>query len=406
MDWKIKVGIYTGCMFFTASSYTMLVPFLPLYLLELGADEGNIGFWSAATFSVCFLVGGIMAPIWGHMADAHGQKAMATRAAFMLFIAYSSGGLVQTPLQLFLMRVLQGFSNGYLPAVLTIVSSIAPVRYLGTGLSLVQSSMLVGTISGPLIGGVLAHWFGYRASFFVAGAALLAVFIVTWFVPGDRTPRAERGPEPSQGLRADFRYAFGSREIRRIVVLFFVFSGVVVAVQPIMSLFIKELAPDAGDLALVAGIALSIPSVTGSLAAPLWGWFGQRRGYYLACLCGALGGGVFLAGQGLCSDIMQLYVISALQGLFIVGVSPSLNSQLSLCTPQSFRARAFGIMTMAGQFGSMVGPMVAGFVGFYFSLRCQFYLSGLMLVLIGLYVAWVRLHAPPPPPEPSHGAPE
>lgn len=389
MSWQFRVAIFTFCMLITSASYTSIVPFLPLYLLELGADENNIEWWSAITFAVCFLVGGIMAPIWGRLADLHGQKAMATRAALMLFIAYSSGGLVQTPMQLFMMRILQGFSNGYLPAVLTIVSSTAPVSRLGTSISLVQSAMLVGTVSGPLIGGLLAHVFGYRSSFFVAGAALFVVFLITYFMPKDK-PRQDGAIQSSvpkdQSLVQDFRFALGNREIRDLLGLFFVYSAIIIGIQPIMSLFIKDLSLDAEDLALIAGIVISVPSITGSIAAPLWGMFGQNRGYYLAMSITAFGAAIFLAAQGLSQSVDQLLVLGALQGLFVVGIMPSINSQLSLSTPQNFRARAFGIITMAGQFGSMVGPMVSGWVAYHFSIPTQFYLSGIVLMLMSVYV--------------------
>ena len=121
MSWRTRLGIFAFCIYFTSASYTMCVPFLPIYLLDLGASEDNIEFWSTIVFSVSFLIGGIMAPIWGRLADKNGQKTMAVRSSFMLFFAYTLGGLVTTPLQLFFMRVLQGFANGFLPSVLSMV---------------------------------------------------------------------------------------------------------------------------------------------------------------------------------------------------------------------------------------------------------------------------------------------
>ena len=159
----------------------MCVPFLPIYLLDLGASEDNIEFWSTIVFSVSFLIGGIMAPIWGRLADKNGQKTMAVRSSFMLFFAYTLGGLVTTPLQLFFMRVLQGFANGFLPSVLSMVSSLAPKDRLGPSLGVIQSAQLIGTVSGPIIGGSLAHFFGLRASFFIGSR----MFTVT-FLAGDK----------------------------------------------------------------------------------------------------------------------------------------------------------------------------------------------------------------------------
>ena len=54
MTWRTQLNISTLCIFFTSASFTMCVPFLPVYLLELGAPEDQIEFWSALTFAVTF----------------------------------------------------------------------------------------------------------------------------------------------------------------------------------------------------------------------------------------------------------------------------------------------------------------------------------------------------------------
>lgn len=61
-------------MFLVASGYTMVIPFLPLYLGELGVPDHEIALWTGLVFSSCFLVAGIMGPIWGKLADLGGKK--------------------------------------------------------------------------------------------------------------------------------------------------------------------------------------------------------------------------------------------------------------------------------------------------------------------------------------------
>lgn len=52
-------------MFLVSIGYTMVIPFLPLYLLEIGVPEESIALWTGIVFSSCFLVAGIMGPVWG-----------------------------------------------------------------------------------------------------------------------------------------------------------------------------------------------------------------------------------------------------------------------------------------------------------------------------------------------------
>ena len=250
----------------------MIVPFLPLYLLELGANQNNIEFWTAVIFSVSFFVGGVMAPLWGKLADKKGQKSMSVRSSAMLCIAYLCGGIVVSPLQLLGMRVLQGFANGYLPSVLSRVSSFSPTDKLGSSLGFIQSSQLVGTVSGPLIGGVLAHLFGMRSSFFIAGTFLLIVFLVTAFVPGEEIAKNNEKQEKSSIVN-DFKFTVKDKNLRELLSLFFLFSLVMLAIQPILSLYVGELIESREDMAFLCWNRLLFAFICRSIHCSFLGKF-------------------------------------------------------------------------------------------------------------------------------------
>ncbi len=384
MSWQAKLAVFTLCIFFTSASYTMLIPFLPLYLLELGADPDSIEQESALIFSISFLIGGIMAPIWGRLADEKGKKAMAVRAAVMLCIANTSGGIVQTPFQLLLMRIIQGFANGYLPTTLSIVSSFSPRERLGSSMSFIQSAQLTGTVSGPLLGGLLSTFFGLRMSFFVAGIFLALVTIITLFTPVKEDTPAQ--PEVRQGsLLSDIRRSFTEPAIRERLLICFTFKIVVLAIQPILTLYVAQLTGSFDNVTLMSGIACSLPPLAGALLSPFWGVLGQRRGYYFATAMALAGAGFFLFIQGFATSFTFLLLSSLGMGLFIVGVMPGINALLSLNTPPDFRGRGFGMMTMTGQFGAMFGPLLSAAVAVQFSLNAQFMLSGGILFLLSLY---------------------
>lgn len=75
--WKTTLVILTLSAVLMSLSYTMLIPFLPMYLIEeLGVDQSRANFWSGLVFSVSFLISGVMAPIWGAMADKRSRKLM------------------------------------------------------------------------------------------------------------------------------------------------------------------------------------------------------------------------------------------------------------------------------------------------------------------------------------------
>ena len=116
MNWRVVLAVLTCSTVLMSASYTMLIPFLPMYLIqELGVQTAEVNWWSSIIFAVSFLISGIFAPIWGAMSDKGSRKLMALRAASCLAITYFLGSIVQTPWQLFGVRVLQGLAAGLWP---------------------------------------------------------------------------------------------------------------------------------------------------------------------------------------------------------------------------------------------------------------------------------------------------
>ena len=53
MNWKVVLGLLTCNVLFMSASYTMLIPFLPLYLTsELGVADADVNLWAGTAFSV------------------------------------------------------------------------------------------------------------------------------------------------------------------------------------------------------------------------------------------------------------------------------------------------------------------------------------------------------------------
>jgi DHA1 family multidrug resistance protein-like MFS transporter len=63
INWKVNLAVLWIGVFFAASSYTMCVPFLPVFLLkDLGVSEADVSFWSGLVYSITLLYAAIMAP--------------------------------------------------------------------------------------------------------------------------------------------------------------------------------------------------------------------------------------------------------------------------------------------------------------------------------------------------------
>ena len=154
MNWKAVLAIIVCNILFMSSSYTMLIPFLPLYLTtELGVAPEHVNLWSGIVFSSTFAVSAVMAPIWGRLADTRGKRVMAMRASFLLSVSYFLGGIVETPGELTAMRMFQGFAAGLWPMDLAIMTLYAPPKKLGFCLGVMQGTLTAGGVTGQNVAG-------------------------------------------------------------------------------------------------------------------------------------------------------------------------------------------------------------------------------------------------------------
>ncbi|MEN8468192.1 MFS transporter, partial [Enterobacter cloacae subsp. cloacae] len=115
-SWKVNlISVWFGC-FFTGLAISQILPFLPLYVSQLGVTSHEaLSMWSGLTFSVTFLVSAIVSPMWGSLADRKGRKLMLLRASLGMAIAILLQAFATNVWQLFILRAIMGLTSGYIP---------------------------------------------------------------------------------------------------------------------------------------------------------------------------------------------------------------------------------------------------------------------------------------------------
>ncbi|WP_285717044.1 MFS transporter [Pelosinus sp. IPA-1] len=383
MNWRRNLWVLSIAVMLSGSSYTMVIPFLPLYLLDIGVSQNEVNMWSGVIFSVSFLVAGLMAPYWGRCADKTGKRRMIMRAGFSLAVVYFLGAFVRNPIDLLIVRILQGFANGFVPASMAIVASSTPKDKMGFSLGFMQTALLIGGILGPLAGGGLSHLFGMRLSFVIAAGI---IFLGTIGV-GMLVKEPENNNPPSEGsITDDLKRAFHNRKLVEMLLLLFSVQMVSMMLQPLISLYVAELQGNMEGVALTAGIVYSLAGIAGAIAAPTWGKVGQRKGFLNILVFAFVGAGVFNMGQFFAGSIYSFSILQFVFGLFIVGVYPAINTIAVNSTDKAFQGRIFGLTTTANQMGSMVGPILGGFISSWFGIKPVFLFTGSVLILLGLLV--------------------
>ena len=386
VNWKFCLAILTCNVIFMSSSYTMLIPFLPMYLTrELGVDAASVNIWSGVVFSSTFLVSAVMAPIWGRMADRRGKRLMAIRASLLLSISYFLGGIVTSPLQLTFMRMFQGFASGLWPMELAIMTIYAPPKKLGICLGIMQGALTAGGIIGPLFGGILAEVFGMRMSFFLAAAALFLNFIVLVFFIKE-PPTDTAGADSAADSEGDKVSLWKIPVIRLMLVSAALVQVVILIVQPILTTYISHLAGDLDNLVFISGLIFSMSGFSSAITAPLWGRFGQHHGFVKALRLSLVLAGIFFFVQARPDTRCTFAASQFASGLFFSGIYPSINAILAEKTSASIKGRVFGLMFSAQQIGAMGGPILGGVIATFLGMKYVFLAAGALLLFISLAV--------------------
>ena len=386
-----NVWIITASMTVLAICYTMIIPFLPIYLLELGVPKDDVALWSGLVFGITFLIAGIMAPIWGKIADNKGKKRMALRAGFAIAVSYILIGMVSNEYELLLGRAFVGFANGFYPAAMTMVSLSVDEKQVGRALGIFQTGLILGNVVGPFLGGAIESIVGMRPVFYVSGiAVLIATLAVLFFVKepklqsaGDAGKAQSAQPNKSTSLREDFKAVREQPVLVRLLWIFFFMQCAIMMLQPILALYVGDMQGTMEGAAIISGTILSIGGLAGSLTTNIWVRIGERRGYFKTISYCMLGSGIVLLLQSLPVGIWWFGVLQVLIGSCIVGINPSLSAAVTLNTDPSFRGRMFGMTTTAQQFGSMVGPVFASIVSTYIGISYVFSITGLLLLYMG-----------------------
>lgn len=386
-----NVWIITASMTVLAICYTMIIPFLPIYLLELGVPKDDVALWSGLVFGITFLIAGIMAPIWGKIADNKGKKRMALRAGFAIAVSYVLIGMVTDQYQLLMGRALVGFANGFYPAAMTMVSLSVDEKQVGRALGIFQTGLILGNVIGPFLGGAVESVVGMRPVFYISGIAVFIATLAVLFLVKEpkleveNTTSKEQSKQPAKAtsLREDFKSVQEQPVLVRLLWIYFFMQCVIMMLQPILALYVGDMQGTMEGAAIISGTILSIGGLAGSLTTNIWVRLGERRGYFRTISYCMLGSGVVLLLQSLPVGIWWFGVLQVLIGSCIVGINPSLSAAVTLNTEPGFRGRMFGMTTTAQQFGSMVGPVFASILSTYIGISYVFSITGLLLLYMG-----------------------
>lgn len=391
--WKFTLGIVFAAQFFSAIGFSMVFPFLPLYIESLDSrlalsTEALAGLVIAVQ-SVTMM---IAAPIWGVVADRFGRKKMILRAmvgggVFMILM-----GFVQSAEQLILLRALQGMVTGTVSANNALVAASAPRERVGFAMGALQLGLWSGVAVGPLLGGVLADLFGYSVPF-VATAVLLLIgaLVISLGVHENFIPPKEKTAIHPTAFLLGWKMILQTSGVRMVLLMRFLVGLARAIIIPIAPLFVVSLIISETETNnTYAGLMLAVSSATSTFGAVYLGSLGDRISHRKVLFWCALIAMALYIPQIFVANVWQLLILQGMAGIAGGGLVAAPSALLSRYTDKGSAGAVYGLDNSVWSASKAVAPLLGATIAIWIGMRGAFAASALVFAMIAL-IAWFCL---------------
>jgi MFS family permease len=370
------------------AGFTLVMPFLPLYIRDLGVDDvADIALWTGLTLGATPAVTAFSAPLWGRVGDRYGSKVLVLRSLTAFVVTKAAMGFVTAPWQLFALRALLGVFAGYGSLTVSMAAESVPREQMARAIGTVQIAQRLGPAVGPVVGGVLAPLVGLRTTFLIAAGFYLSAVVLIAVLYTE--PRARQARSRGRRLSDVLAELYRTPGFAMVFMVILCLQLVDRSFGPILPLYVEMLGLPESQVALVSGVLFSISAIFAALghhiAEPLMERWSSRALIAFSSAATALG----LLLLVMLPSVWAFAVALAIAGVAIgVGMTSAYTSGGRLL-PADAHATGFGVMTTASLVGLAVSPIVAGLISGP-GLRVVFEADIALLVLLTILV-WTRL---------------
>ena len=382
ISWKDNLRIaWFGC-FLTGASISLVVPFMPIFVEQLGIEGDQVAFYSGLAISVSAISAAVVSPIWGILADKYGRKPMMIRAGLAMTITMGGLAFVPNVFWLLFLRFLNGVFTGFVPNATALIASQVPKDRSGYALGTLSTGVVAGTLTGPFVGGFIAEIFGIRNVFLLVGSFLfLAAILTILFIKENFQPVPKEKALPTKELFTSVKYPF---LLINLFLTSFVIQFAAQSIGPILALYVRDLGQKE-NLLFVSGLIVSSMGFSSMMSAGVMGKLGDKVGNHrLLVLAQVYSVCIYLLCANATSPI-QLGFYRFLFGLGTGALIPGVNALLSKMTPKVGISRVFAFNQVFFYLGGVIGPLAGSAVAGQFGYHSVFYATALCVALSCLF---------------------
>ncbi|HNG90598.1 MAG TPA: TCR/Tet family MFS transporter [Saprospiraceae bacterium] len=347
--------------------FGLIIPVLPKLLEQMtGGDLSTASRWGGLLMFAYAGMQFMFSPIVGGLSDRYGRRPVILAALFAFSIDFLIQGFAPSIWWFFLGRILAGITGATFTTAMAYIADVSPPEKRSQNFGLVGAAFGMGFIIGPLLGGLVSHYWGIRAPFFAAAGLAMLNWLYGFFIlpeslkPENRRPFDWKRANPLGSLMRLGHYP---------VILSLVASLVCIYIAGFANqstwtyITIAKFGWDERMVGFsLAFVGLMTGIVQGVLTRVLIPRLGQSRSVYI-------GLGFYTIGFVLFAFASQDWMMFAFMIPFSLGglAGPSLQGIISNQVPSNAQGELQGALTSLISATSIVGPLVMTNLFAYFT---------------------------------------
>ncbi|WP_411732378.1 MFS transporter [Paeniglutamicibacter sp.] len=381
-----EIRVLVAAAFVVALGFGLIAPILPQF-----ATSFNVGVAAASVIVSIFAFARlIFAPVSGRLTDWLGEPTVYVTGVLIVAASTILCGFAQSYTQLLIFRGLGGLgSTMFTVSAMALIARMSPPQIRGRIAGLYSGSFLLGNVAGPVLGS-LAAGMGFRIPFFIYGGALVVAASIVYFsLSHSRRATVKSATEEAAPAvdRIPLSEAWGAASFKAALVSGFTNGWMAFGVR--MSLIpLFAVAAFSSKGTLLAGLALAIFAVGNGAALTVAGKLTDTYGRRLPILVGLAIASLSTAAIGWVDNIPLFIALSIIGGIGTGLMGPAQQAAIADVVGQGRNGgKVMATFQMATDFGSIIGPILAGFIADRAGFGWAFTVSG-ALGLLGV-IAWL-----------------
>ncbi|MCL6573277.1 MAG: MFS transporter [Bacillus sp. (in: Bacteria)] len=370
MQSKSALPILFVVMFLVMVGFGIIIPVLPFYAEEIGANPTELGLLMAV-YSLMQL---IFAPIWGRVSDRIGRKPVMMIGIAGLTLSFLIQALSTQLWMLFVARIIGGIlSSANMPTAMAYVADITTEENRGKGMGIIGAATGLGFVFGPAIGGIFSK-FSLSMPFYLASASSFITLILVFLFLKESAQKKNASTEKKQSFWKEFRGT--------VSILFYVQLLISLSLSGLEATFAYFAAKKAGMDSIQLGYVFMIMGfasaiVQGGLVCRLTKKYGESAVIQGGIVVSTIGFGLILLVNNFTTAAIFLTIFGIGNGV----IRPSVSSLLTK-TSTSGHGSSTGLLSSFDSLGRIIGPPLGGWL---FSMAIGLpYISGALISIAAL----------------------